>query len=346
MSSANWQTISHVMELPDQGQRLDKWLRREYPGWSISMLQKMLRQGDIRLNGKKCKTDVVLSEHDVITIRVTAQFLAQATTAPTKSAKQEIEISQEEAKALQAQVIFKDAHMIALNKPAGLAVQGGSKQSKHLDGMLRALCFDAKEPPRLVHRLDQDTSGVLLLARHRQAAQKLGDGFKHKTIRKIYWALVDGHPERAVGSIDVPLSKRGGAGQQERVQPDPENGQEALTHYRVVERLAPSGRRPALAWVEMMPITGRTHQLRVHMAAIGHPIIGDGKYGGRDAHVHGLDGQLHLHARAVEMARGAKPIHAPLPAHMQKSWELLELPTDDSGVNLFELSEIWDAADE
>ena len=230
-------------------------------------------------------------------------------------------------------MLYRDDWVIALNKPAGLAVQGGTRQHRHLDAMLEALRFEAPEAPRLVHRLDRDTSGVLLLARSAPAARRLSAAFGSREARKIYWALVAGVPEQRRGYIDLPLVKRPGAqGGGERMRPDADgdaaDSRSALTAYGVVDevRLAPRG--PRLAWLVLIPLTGRTHQLRAHCAALGTPIVGDGKYGGKRAFPDGLaerlgpawGGRLMLHAREIALPHPddgtTLRVSAPPPPHM------------------------------
>ena len=222
---------------------------------------------------------------------------------------------------VQSAVIYRDGNMIALNKPAGLPVQGGSRVARHLDAMLDALRFDAAEAPRLVHRLDRDTSGVLLLARHAAAARELTALFRNRQLQKLYWALVVGVPKPAQGRIDAPLAKRQvGAG--ERVIATAEGGQRAITDYALIDT---AGRR--LSWLALMPRTGRTHQLRAHTASVfDHPVVGDGKYGGEAAFPAGFEPRLHLHARALALPRpGGKALvlTAPLPPHMAAAWRFL-----------------------
>jgi 23S rRNA pseudouridine955/2504/2580 synthase len=214
-------------------------------------------------------------------------------------------------------VIDQDDFLIAVNKPAGLAVQGGSKTHRHLDGMLDALQFDAKDRPRLVHRLDKDTSGLLLLARDRQTASQLAVLFQGREVEKTYWALVVGVPDHDSGVIDARLGKRGGEGS-ERVE-SVGDGQAAETEYRVLDNAA---RR--IAWLELRPRTGRTHQLRAHCKVMGTPIVGDGKYGGRESEVYGLPQRLHLHARGLTLPHPANgerlTLEAPLDDVLAKSW--------------------------
>jgi len=236
---------------------------------------------------------------------------------------------QDEA-ALRDLVIHRDEHAIVLNKPPGLAVQGGSNTTHHDDGLLDGLRFGNEERPRLVHRLDKDTSGVLLIARTAAAAAYFTRAFRDKTTRKTYWAVVAGLPAMRQGRIDLALAKGmvpRGAGSGERVRADDE-GKDAITYYTVVDS---AGDRAS--WLALLPLTGRTHQLRAHCAAIGTPILGDGKYGGAAAHIPGgADAhRLHLHARALEIPHPGSftlKITAPLPAHMRRTWEFLGFAGD------------------
>src|SRR4029077_15498301 len=246
---------------------------------------------------------------------------------------------------LRQRVLYRDGDALVIDKPAGLAVQGGTSMDIHLDGLLDALRFEAKEgprlgaplakettgglvraPPRVVHRLEKDTSGVLVLARHAAAAAQLAEAFRRKETRKIYWAAVVGLPKLRHGRIDLALSKQG-SGHGEKVQPD-EEGQRAVTYYSLVEH---AGKRAG--WLALMPITGRTHQLRAHCVALGTPILGDGKYGGQGAFIAGvtLPRQLHLHARSIRLPRpggGTIQARAPLPEHMATTWHFFGFDTD------------------
>jgi 23S rRNA pseudouridine955/2504/2580 synthase len=228
-------------------------------------------------------------------------------------------------------VIYRDDDVIALNKPAGLAVQGGTKTTRHLDAMLDALRFGSKERPRLVHRLDRDTSGVLLLARSARVAAKLGKTFQGRDVRKMYWALVAGVPEVSRGRIDLPVAKRLGR-RGERMTADAQEGKRAVTLYSVIETAAKKA-----SWLALWPLTGRTHQLRVHCAAMGHPIIGDAKYGGKSAFLaaEGVARRLHLHARALCLphpsGKGEIRVVADLPGHMAESWDLFGFDRNYSG---------------
>jgi len=227
-------------------------------------------------------------------------------------------VDQAEAEALRARVLYRDDEVLALDKPAGLAVQGGSGQTRHLDGLLDALRFDAAERPRLVHRLDQDTSGVLLLARGAAAARRLTEAFRRGEVAKLYWAIVAGVPQPPRGRIDAALVKRGRPGG-ERVRVDDDEGRPAETDYATLDR---AGRRAAL--LALQPLTGRTHQLRAHLAAIGTPILGDGKYGGQAAFLPGMTlvRRLHLHARRLlfRRANGRRvTVVAPPPPHLAET---------------------------
>jgi 23S rRNA pseudouridine955/2504/2580 synthase len=310
----------------EDGMRLDRWFAAHYPALTYGKLQKLLRTGQVRVDGGRAKANTRLADGQEVRIPP----LPQAEPLAREPSRQRPP-SAEDARFVQSLVIHRDADIIALNKPPGLAVQGGSATTEHLDRLLDALKFDAPERPRLVHRLDKDTSGVLLLARSREAAAKLGRCLKHRTARKLYWALVIGVPKIADGEIKLPLAKRGRQGD-ERVRPaDSEEAEArmAITRFAVLER---AGTR--LCWLAMMPVTGRTHQLRAHAAAIGHPVVGDGKYGGAEAHPGGeIARRLHLHARRIVIPHprgGVFDISAPLPHHMRRAWRLLGLDPYDT----------------
>jgi 23S rRNA pseudouridine955/2504/2580 synthase len=305
--------------------RLDRWFSIHFPELNHGRLQKLLRKGQVRVDGRRAKAGLRL----VAGAQVRVPPLG-APPAEKPREKPEPTISKADADLIQSLVLYKDQDAIALNKPPGLAVQGGTGTHRHIDGMLDALCFDAKEAPRLVHRLDRDTSGILLLGRTRAATAALGKSFRSRTTRKLYWAITVGVPETQSGRIDLPLAKLPGpAG--ERMVVDRAKGQSATTVYRVVERI---GSR--LAWVALWPWTGRTHQLRVHCAAIGCPILGDGKYGGADAFVtgHPVSRKVHLHARSLTVPhpsrKGDLSVTAPLPDHMMDTWSLFGLDPNDA----------------
>ncbi|WP_119061833.1 RluA family pseudouridine synthase [Dichotomicrobium thermohalophilum] len=310
---------------PDEdGMRLDRWFAAHYPGLTYGRLQKLLRTGQVRVDGGRAKANTRIERGQEIRVPPLSQPAAEAGAAPAKA------LSERDIHFVRSLVIHKDDDILALNKPPGLAVQGGSGTTEHLDRLLEGLTFEKTERPRLVHRLDKDTSGVMLLARSRDAAAKLGRALKHRSARKLYWALVIGVPKPAQGEINLPLIKRGGRGD-ERVhpaEPDAPEAKHAVSRYAILER---AGRR--LSWLAMTPITGRTHQLRAHAAAIGHPIVGDGKYGGAEAHPGGeIPRKLHLHARRLTIPHprgGMFDIAAPLPQHMLKTWEVLGFDPED-----------------
>ena len=301
--------------------RLDRWFKQRFPGLGHGRLEKLLRTGQIRVDGRRVKASTRLEAGQ--TIRIPP--LDIETPAPPRR----IEISAGEAADLQRRVLYKDDWVIAFDKPAGLAVQGGSGTERHLDAMLDALRFGSAERPRLVHRLDRDTSGVLLLARTASAARSLAEAFRLKAALKLYWAVTVGVPKRD-GLIDLPLAKLSGP-RGERVAADEEEGLRALTHWRVIDR---AGRKAA--WLALLPETGRTHQLRVHCAALNTPILGDFKYGGSGATLPGAEPRpkLHLHARAIRMPhpKGAViEVKAPLPRHMQETFAFLGFSLDADG---------------
>jgi 23S rRNA pseudouridine955/2504/2580 synthase len=310
----------------EDGLRLDRWFRRRYPDLTHGRLEKLLRTGQVRVDGKRAKSGFRLAAGQSIRVPPLG-----ATAAPPPREGARPPVASADARMLIERVLYKDDDVIVLDKPAGLAVQGGSGTHRHLDGMLDALRFGA-ERPRLVHRLDRDTSGVLVLARTARAAAKLTAAFRGRDARKVYWAAVAGVPHPLEGRIDAPLAKTGGSkgervvvARSARASPRVEDkeGQRAVTRYRVADR---AGKRAA--WLVLEPETGRTHQLRVHAAALGTPVLGDGKYGGRDAFLRGggVSPKLHLHARAIRLPHprgGQIEVAAKLPAHMAATWMFL-----------------------
>jgi 23S rRNA pseudouridine955/2504/2580 synthase len=309
--------------------RLDRWFRRHYPALGHGRLEKLLRTGQVRVDGKRAKAALRLASG----MEVRVPPLGEPAATPAKpSPKPAVRISEREVRDLQAAILYRDKEVIALNQPAGSAVQGGTGTDKHLDAMLDALRFEATERPRLVHRLDRDTSGVLLLARSAAAARWLAEAFRAREARKVYWALVVGVPKIRQGRIDLSLAKLPGRGG-ERMVADAEEGKRAVTYYTVMEA---AGKKAA--WLGLMPETGRTHQLRVHCAAIGTPILGDGKYGGQAAFFEKDSGtgqagrRLHLHARSLALPRpagGLLQVTAPLPPHMRETWAFFGFDADD-----------------
>lgn len=302
----------------EAGIRLDRWFRRHFPSVPHGRLEKLLRGGQIRVDGHRARADHRLEPGQVVRIPPLAAREAGAPPErPAAAAPDSVDLA-----ALRSWILHEDEAIIVLNKPQGLAVQGGSATRRHLDGMLPLLAAKGARP-RLVHRLDKDTSGVLVLARTAAAANALTRAFRDRTAGKLYWAITVGVPEAARGRIDLPLEKKPGTAGERMEAVDA--GERAITDYAVIERM---GRHAA--WLELVPLTGRTHQLRVHCAAMGTPILGDGKYGGRAAFLKDAAATrtLHLHARRLTVPHplgGMITIEAPLPEPMRQTWRLFGL---------------------
>ena len=311
--------VDIVTVRPEDGAgRLDRWFRRHYPSVSHGRLEKLLRTGQVRVDGKRAHAGDAVAPGQ----RVRVPPLAEPS-----SPRPSRQVPPQDEKLLPGLVLYRDASAIVINKPAGLAVQGGTKTGRHVDGLLDTLRFDLDERPRLVHRLDKDTSGVLLIARTAAAAAFFTRAFREKTTRKIYWAAVIGVPQLPQGRIDLALSKKAGPGG-ERMMEDDEDGKSAVTYYRVIDR---TGDRAS--WLALLPVTGRTHQLRAHCAALGTPIIGDAKYGGSAAPLAGVIAgrRLQLHARSLVIpspAGGSLRVTAPLPPDMRETWSMLGFSGD------------------
>ena len=310
----------------DEGQiRLDRWFRRHFPSVTQGAIQKLCRTGQIRVDGKRAEAATRLTPGQAVRVPP-----LPSAPAPEPAAKP---VDRAVASELEDMLLYRDEQLIVLNKSHGLAVQGGPGITRHLDGMLEALRFESPHRPRLVHRLDRDTSGVLVLARTPGVAAKLAAGFRGRDVRKTYWAVVAGRPSPMEGRIDLPLLRYAGA-RGERSVPasrDDEEAQRAVTDYRTLDH---AGQR--LAWMELSPITGRTHQLRVHCVALGTPIVGDLKYhepdqnGARSAIIDGLSNKLHLHARALDLphpAGGRLLVEANLPPHMRDTFKIVGFET-------------------
>jgi 23S rRNA pseudouridine955/2504/2580 synthase len=283
--------------------RLDRWFRRHFPEIGHGRLQKLLRTGQVRIDGRRVQASVRLCPGQTIRIPPLPAGEAAATAARAKPAQGD----PADALWLRSRLLFEDHALMVLDKPAGLAVQGGTKTSRHVDGMLQALASRG-ERPRLVHRLDRDTSGLLVVARTAAAATKLTGAFRHHQVAKLYWALVVGRPPEAQGRIDRPLAKQPGRGGE--LVAASEGGVAAETEYRVVARAG-----KVAAWLALKPLTGRTHQLRAHCMLLGTPIVGDGKYGGAAAHPAGAPKGLMLHAREIRLPHpdgGVLELCAPL----------------------------------
>lgn len=316
----------------EDGLRLDRWFKKRFPDLAHSRLEKLLRTGQIRVEGGRAKSNLRLAAGQMV--RVPPLGTGGSPTKPSERPRRPpLRLSEGEAADLRARVLYRDDDMLAIDKPAGLPVQGGTGTDRHLDAMLDALSFGAAERPRLVHRLDKDTSGVLLLARTAEAARWLTAAFRSHDTLKVYWALVVGMPKLLSGRIDVPISKLPGpAG--ERMVRDDDDGKRSITDYYVVDR----AQRKA-SWLAMAPRTGRTHQIRVHCAAMGTPILGDGKYGGAEAFLGGgnFARQIHLHARAIRVPRPngrIVSVVAPVPVHMREAMKFLGFE-ESSGADPF-----------
>jgi len=313
MADAQTFTVSE----DDDGIRLDRWFKRHKPEISFTVVAKWARTGQLRLNGKRASPGDRIETGQEIRI---PPVDAQPEPAPRRAQPKREQLTPDEIEFVRSLVIFGSPDAFVLNKPPGLATQGGTKTRDHLDRLLDGLADDGARP-KLVHRLDKDTSGAILVARSARAAGFFSKAFSGRTARKVYWALVVGVPSVEEGLIDAPLAKQPGTGG-EKMHIDEEHGLPAKTRWRVIDR---AGNRAA--WVELQPLTGRTHQLRAHMTAIGHRIVGDGKYGGQDAFLTGgLSRKLHLHARRLKIdspAGGAIDVTADLPEHFRQSLETL-----------------------
>lgn len=303
--------------IDDDGIRLDRWFKRHLPDASFNIVSRWARTGQLRVDGARATPGDRIQAGQVI--RVPPAEAPQPATAKPKKAR--VQLTPEQIEFAEAMVIHRDEQAIVLNKPPGLATQGGTKTHDHVDQLLDGLYFDLDTRPKLVHRLDKDTSGALVLARTARAAAFFSKSFSGRTARKTYWAIVVGVPGIEDGFIDLPLGKQPGTGG-EKMQVDEKEGQPARTRYRVIDR---AGNRAA--WVELQPHTGRTHQLRVHMAAIGHPIVGDGKYGLADAFLSGsISRKMHLHARRIRIDHpdgGKLDVTADLPVHFAETLKQL-----------------------
>ena len=308
---------SFTVAADDDGIRLDRWFKRHMPEVSFNTVSRWARTGQLRLDGKRADPGDRIADGQVLRLPP-ADVVPVSTMAPADARP---ELTPAEAEFAQSLVIYKDADALVINKPPGLATQGGTGTTVHVDALLDALKFEATGRPKLVHRLDKDTSGVLLLARSARAAAFFSKAFAGRTAHKVYWALTVGSPAPGAGEIDAPLAKQPGSGG-EKMHIDREAGLSARTRYRTLDHAGPRA-----AWVEFQPLTGRTHQIRVHAAGLGTPIVGDAKYGGKDAFLTGgISRKLHLHARRllIETPSGGKlDVTAPLPDHIADSFRLL-----------------------
>ena len=307
--------VQTITVAADDGElRLDRWFRRHFPGLAHGRLEKLLRTGQVRVDGHRAKSGDRIAPGQLIRVPPLGELAPlPRSSAPPEPRPRDIAM-------LERAVLHIDDDVIVIDKPPGLAVQGGTDTEHHLDAMLDALRFGAKERPRLVHRLDRDTSGVLVLARsaprRRRARCRLS----------------------GQGDAQDLLGGGGGAAQAARAAastrsspscPDPAASASRPTKRKASAPspiIAPSSHAgDKLAWLVLQPITGRTHQLRAHCVTLGTPILGDGKYGGAAAHPAGVPHarELHLHARALSLphpAGGRLEVVAPLPPHMRETW--------------------------
>ncbi len=314
----------------DDGIRLDRWFKRHLPDTSFTTVAMWARTGQLRVDGSRAAPGDRLEAGQ--TLRVPPPEPLRPAATPER---ERAPLSDDEVAMAREMVIHQDAQAFVLNKPPGLATQGGTKTTAHVDGLLDGLRYDNEGRPKLVHRLDKDTSGALLIARTARAAAFFAKAFSGRTARKVYWALIVDVPSIEDGMIELPIGKQPGTGG-EKMMVDEGEGSPARTRYRVIER---AGNRTA--WVELQPFTGRTHQLRVHMAAIGHPIVGDGKYGGAAAFLTGgISRKMHLHARRIRVDHpdgGEIDVQAELPTHFAES--LKQLGFDEMLGNMMPMDE-------
>lgn len=322
MSETPPQSTTVTIAPDDDGIRLDRWFKRHRTDVPHALLARWTRTGMVRVDGAKADVADRIATGQRLTLPA-----ASATPAPVaRQPRPRKPLSASDLELAESMVIYRDEHAIVLNKPPGLATQGGTGTQEHVDGLLDAYADDDRGRPKLVHRLDKDTSGVLLVARSAGTAAKFSRSFAGRSARKTYWAIVTGVPSIDDGQIDLPLSKQPGTGG-EKMHVDEEGGQPSRTRYRVIERAGNHA-----AFVELQPLTGRTHQLRVHMAAIGHPIVGDGKYGGKAAFLTGtISRKLHLHSRRLKIDRpggGSIDVTADLPSHFAESLASLGFDVD------------------
>jgi 23S rRNA pseudouridine955/2504/2580 synthase len=307
----------------EAGMRLDRWFRVHFPDVTHGYLQKLLRSGQVRVDSRRVEAKERLEAG--AQVRVPKVVRQPPATGPgAKPATPSSSAADRDL--IESMILFEDDDVLVLNKPFGLAVQGGSGTKRHIDGMLAGMVDRFGDRPRLVHRLDRDTTGVLLVAKHRDGAAKLGRTFQTRSAAKTYWALVKGVPRPPQGKIEAALVKAAGPDGDRVRKSRPGEQKEAMhatTHYSVVDRVGQTA-----AWVSLKPVTGRQHQLRAHMHMIGQPIVGDNKYEGDvNMPAENIDKKLHLHARRLIIPHpktgGKIDVTAPLPEHMRRTWETL-----------------------
>jgi 23S rRNA pseudouridine955/2504/2580 synthase len=318
--------VQRVIKGDEDGVRLDRWFARHFPQLTHGRLEKLLRTGQVRVDGARVKAN-----HRVATGETVRVPPLPPVTEDHPGKAEVPKVTAKDRGLIRGMVIYRDNDVIVLNKPAGLAVQGGTKTERHIDGMLPGLVEEGAERPRLVHRLDRDTSGVLVIAANLNAATKLAKAFRARETRKIYWALTMGLPIPRAGKIDAALVKSENESGRELMrvayEDEEEDVKSAVTLYEVIEHAT------TMAWLALMPMTGRTHQLRAHCGAIGTPIVGDGKYGGEPSRRHGeIPNKLMLHSRYLRIRHPKGnwlEVSAPLPPHMEKVWDMFGFDKND-----------------
>ncbi|OAJ68223.1 RluA family pseudouridine synthase [Gluconobacter cerinus] len=301
--------------------RLDRWFRRHYPNLTQGALQKLCRKGQIRVDGGRVQSNARLAPGQSVRIPPLPDMTRQAPLPPPDPML---------VREIEKMVIYQDDHLLVLDKPSGLATQGGPGITKHVDMMLDGLRKEDEDRPRLVHRIDRDTSGILLIARTPGVAAKLAAAFRGRDVGKTYWAIVVGRPAQASGIIDQPLAKIG-AGGAALVVAASRGEEDAVSAKSEYETIDSAGKK--FSWLGLSPLTGRTHQLRVHCESLGTPIVGDPRYGGKTAHPEGFIDKLHLHARQLDIphpAGGRLIVTAPLPPHMRETFRSLGFVPGDT----------------
>jgi 23S rRNA pseudouridine955/2504/2580 synthase len=315
----------HTVTADEDGMRLDRWFKVHFPQVTFAYLNKLTRTGQVRIGTGRVKTNTRLAKGQEIRVPPLA-FDKRAADTPKGDVPP---LTPEERRLFDSLILHEDGDLYVLNKPSGFAVQGGTKTHRHLDGLLMGLANEKGERPLLVHRLDRDTSGVIVVAKRRAVAAALGRLFATRAVKKTYWALVKGLPVPQQGRIDVALIKaKGPEGDRMRAseEGEEEDEQRAVTDYAVIDKAS-----KVAAWVSLRPMTGRQHQLRAHMAHIGTPIIGDPKYAGDGELPDCIPDRLHLHARRIVFPHprgGTVDVSAPLPDHMRQSFELFGFDPD------------------
>lgn len=311
----------------EAGMRLDRWFRAHFPEVGQAYLQKLLRTGQVRVDGKRAEAGERIEAG--AKVRVPLVVRQQPRGKPSRVTETAPASSKADREFIERMILFEDDYVLVLDKPFGIAVQGGTGTKRHIDGILAGMTDRFGDRPRLVHRLDRDTTGVLLVAKTRDAAARLGRVFQTRSAAKTYWALIRGVPKPPQGKVEAALVKASGpeGDRVRKAEPgEQERAMHATTHYSVIDRVAHK-----VAWVSLKPVTGRQHQLRAHMALIGHPIVGDNKYeDGREPVSESIEPKLHLHARRLVLPHPYDPtrkidVTAPLPEHMRRTWALLGL---------------------